>query len=130
MKADNEAIPECAACRMSQLLPRVRHVCPDAVAPWALSGDPQKPPSCKDMKSRPQRKFGRNFEHGMQIAFRCGCKDKLLSWRTVGSEGLIAERKEQTGGMNHAEANRGNRAVLHDVSGSLPVHLEVSNSHY
>ena len=39
-------------------------------------------------------------------------------------------KKEQTGGVNRAEANSCNRFVSAHISGSLPVHVEVSNRIY
>jgi len=66
---------------------------------------------------------------GMPIAIDID-ENKLLTWRTVGFWRLIAEQKEQTGGVNHAEANSCNRSVSAHSSGSLPVDIEVSNGIY
>ena len=42
---------------------------------------------------------------------------------------IDAEQKEQTGGVNHAEANSCNRSVSAHSSGSLPVHIQMAGSY-
>ena len=39
-------------------------------------------------------------------------------------------KKEQTGGVNHAEANSCNGFVSAHISGALPVHIKVPSSHH
>src|SRR5208337_4882291 len=116
---------------MSQPLPCVRQVCPDVVATWSV-----EPLQCEKQALRKSMKLQPGGDtcltlppFGMAIAIELD-ENKLLTWRTVGFWRLIAEQKE-TEGVNHAKANSCNRSVSARSSGSLPVHIEVSNRiHY
>src|SRR5271157_391511 len=59
-----------------------------------------------------------------------GGDHKLLTWRPVVPGPGLQNQGGANERMNHAEANSCNRSVSAHISGSLPVHIEVSNRTY
>src|ERR1700693_6384259 len=98
-------------------------MCPDVGETWHLRcGKSARPTPCKDMKSnRVEDSTSRFSQLAWGLRSTTGDQDLLFGDRSF----LVPNcrtKKEQTGGVNHAEANSCNRFVSADISGCLPVH--------